>query len=815
MPGGKMAQYQSMEEGLQALDRNLAGYGKRGIDTIEGVINTWSPGNAPGNSPEATRNYIAHVAKVTGLNPTDKIDLSNPLVRHQISAGITQFESGPQAVYGRQPTAAAAPTTRPAAVPAAPEPAMGGMDLSNLEAAVQTAMTAPPPPTTGGKVASKVSEFLRGTGRSAASLIDTGLNAVTGAVDVAAYPLARAYYGQQMPAEAAAARAQAETTSPKNIIGTALGITKTPEYQGEASRRAMEYVGSHINDGIDAIQHGLISMGITLPKADVESMINHATLAVPGAVKWIAKSKVGQAIGREAGHAGEAVKYMTPEPIQRAIGSVVEAVAPGTVKPTRPPAPTFPTRGSVGAAATTNEAMIQAALENATPEFRQFIASLPVNEQNFPTIMRHVEANSLPVEVRLMRGQATQDPVIMSKESNVRGRNTEIAYRIQEQNQALVDNLPAIRERVAPDVYSPKTIDSSQRLIDSYKALDNQKLQAIEDASTRLKEAAGGELPLDSKVLLENVNNKLRKELLLSEAEKNISQYRELQRLAEAGQMTFDEYLSLYRNVSKTAGTAADGNIRHAAGVMLRELDNIPLTEETAHLKPLADQRRALARQRFADLKNDPAYRAAINDTVPADKFLEKFVINGHNKNVSTMVDTFGPGSEAHQHMAAGAINYLSDRAGIVDGGGNFSQAGYNKALNHLDKVNNLQLIFTPEGQAYVRTLGKVANYVKFQPSGSYFNNANTFVNLLAEKAAAGAETAGNVVGLKALGGLPVGSEIRSAIGRAKERQFVRETLEPGAGIKIKDMAKTGRGKKPAGAPASAAPRTEPTLGTE
>ena len=42
-------------------------------------------------------------------------------------------------------------------------------------------------------VVGKVSEFLRGQGRAAASLVDTGLNAVTGALDVAAYPFARAY----------------------------------------------------------------------------------------------------------------------------------------------------------------------------------------------------------------------------------------------------------------------------------------------------------------------------------------------------------------------------------------------------------------------------------------------------------------------------------------------------------------------------------------------------------------------------------------------------------------------------------------------
>jgi hypothetical protein len=827
MPGGKMAQYQSMEEGLQALDRNLAGYGKRGIDTIEGVINTWSPGNAPGNSPEATRNYIAHVAKVTGLSPTDKIDLSNPLVRHQISAGITQFENGPQVVYGRQP---AAPTTRPAAASAAPEPAMGGMDLSNLDAAVQTAMTAPPPPTTGGKVASKVSEFLRGTGRSAASLIDTGLNAVTGGLDVAAYPLARAYYGQQMPAEAAAAKAKAETTSPKDILGTALGITKTPEYQGEASRRAMEYVGTHINEGIDAIQHGLISMGITLPKADVENMINQATFLVPGAVKGVAKSKVGQAIGREAGYAGEAVKYLTPEPIQRAVGGVVEAVAPGTVKPTRPPAPTFappaaeaqqlapyaqPTRGSVGAAATSNPTMIRAALENATPEFQQLYGSMPLDKVNTPTVLRHLEGDSLPVPVRLLQGQATGDLVQLSREQNLRGSNPEIAYRIQEQNQALVDNVPAIRERVAPDVYSPKTIDSSQSIIDSYLKLDEARNTQIRDAYKALENANGGQFPVDGATLAQNADALLHKKLKTEFLPASIRS--QLDRFRSGEPMTFEQFEAMRTNLAaeiRKAERSGDGNAAISSSLVRQALEDLPMTGETAALKPLADTARSLAKERFDALRKDPAYRAAVNDTIPADKFLEKFVINGHNKNVRTMVDTLGSGSEGHQHMAAGTINWLGDRAGIVEGRGNFSQANYNKALKKLDDVNNLQQIFTPEGQTYLRTLGNVANYTQFQPRGSFVNNSNTLVGYLAEKGAGGLETAANVVGLKTIG-YPAGSEARRLIGQARERKFARESLEPGAGSKISDMAKVGRKKKPVAASAAEAQRTEPTLGTE
>ena len=94
MPGGKLAQYKTPEEGLAAIDKNLAIYGKKGVSTLSDVISKWAP-----PSENDTNSYIAHVAKVTGLDPNQKIDLSNPLIRHQISAGIVQQENGTKAIY--------------------------------------------------------------------------------------------------------------------------------------------------------------------------------------------------------------------------------------------------------------------------------------------------------------------------------------------------------------------------------------------------------------------------------------------------------------------------------------------------------------------------------------------------------------------------------------------------------------------------------------------------------------------------------------------------------------------------------------------
>ena len=118
-------------------------------------------------------------------------------------------------------------------------------------------------------------------GRAAASLADVGLNAVTGTLDYLAYPFARAYYGMNMPADQAAARAREETTSPKDIIGRTLGITQTPQYQGEAARRGTQFVGEQIQPVIKSAAEYT-----GMPESDIESMLGTATLAAaPGAAR--------------------------------------------------------------------------------------------------------------------------------------------------------------------------------------------------------------------------------------------------------------------------------------------------------------------------------------------------------------------------------------------------------------------------------------------------------------------------------------------------------------------------------------------------
>ena len=119
-PEGKSTGFQTYatpEEGLSAIDKNLQSYGKKGVNTLEGVISRWAP-----PSENDTPTLIANASKRLGLDPKQALDLGNPAVRQAVGTAIMLQEHGNKIF-----TAPAAPSTlnKPAVVEAAiPQPAV-------------------------------------------------------------------------------------------------------------------------------------------------------------------------------------------------------------------------------------------------------------------------------------------------------------------------------------------------------------------------------------------------------------------------------------------------------------------------------------------------------------------------------------------------------------------------------------------------------------------------------------------------------------------------------------------------------------------
>jgi hypothetical protein len=127
-------------------------------------------------------------------------------------------------------------------------------------------------------------------GRSAASLADVTVGGVIPAVvQQVAYPFLRV---GRTPEEATA-RTQSLVSGLEKPFGKTFGVAGTPEYEQEAGRQIMDFIGQNFQKGAK-----WISERTGLPASDVENIIGTATVAAP---------KVAPVVARETVKAGKQV----------------------------------------------------------------------------------------------------------------------------------------------------------------------------------------------------------------------------------------------------------------------------------------------------------------------------------------------------------------------------------------------------------------------------------------------------------------------------------------------------------------------------
>lgn len=436
-----------------------------------------------------------------------------------------------------------------------------------------------------------------------------------------------------------------------------------------------------------------------------------------------------------------------------------------------PPVAERPAMGSAGAAAATDKA----AAVNASPDLARVIDKA---QGTHPVaITRQLEADSLPVPMKLTEGQATGDVAQISHEYNNKAKYPQIAERFKEQGETLHKNVEAIRDEVAPDVYGADHVQNGRSIIDAYREHDAALRSAISAKYKALEEANGGKFPVDGVAFADSAEAALGKALKTDYVPSPVA--KQLERFKAGEQMDFEKFEALRTNLASDIRSSSDGNVRHAASIVLNALESIPMSGEAAALKPMADAARAAAKARFDLLKKDPAYKAVVNNKIAPDDFIQRFVINGKVDNVKTMIENLQPGSAAHQTMAAGVLNHLQKSAGA-----DFNQKAFNNGLRSMSPDGKLLAIMGQKAAGQLETLGKVADYTQRLPRGHSANTSHTLVGSLAEHGKNVAEVAVNSK-------IPfAGTMIRSHLAKRAEQKAVTRALQTGAGIDLRDVAK-------------------------
>ncbi len=439
---------------------------------------------------------------------------------------------------------------------------------------------------------------------------------------------------------------------------------------------------------------------------------------------------------------------------------------------------------------------------------------------------RHLDTAQLPLPegsdpLWLRKGQATGDAQQISDEKNLRADpDTQgiLTDSITDQDKKLVASMGEIRRQATPDIVQRSNSEHGQAAIDAIKNQDNQSVLDIRAKYKALADENGGNVPIDTGTAINGISAKLKKGYLTKTAQDNGVISSVLDDLRSGNPIDFESFENARSRLAEVQRRGGAEGI--AAGIVHDALESMPLPEEAAPLKDLADTARSAAKARFDTIRDNPAYDAAINDNVPkvkglhvigapsplADSFMDRYALgNGPNASRAYVqrIKTAVPDPAISQSIEAATLNKLRDAAGIdTYGNGSFRNASYRNASNAL--APKADALMSPESIEHTERLKRVSGYVNDEGKATSVNRSNTALALQRFGAQFpvepsvggqlldyGTDVAAGHLGPVAVIGKRVGQTIFKKSQDAKalksvqnaKLKFARDATKPGAGL--------------------------------
>jgi len=603
-----------------------------------------------------------------------------------------------------------------------------------------------------GSVLQKAFEAKQAIPKTIAGNVAGAIDMLAGVPNFVGYGVGRAFGLTPEEAQKAASKVPEAIAQP---VGRLTGLAQTEEYKTSIPVSIQNYIGEHLNESAQSI-----ASKFKVPVQDVQAVLE-AGIAATG----VGAGKFGKGVV-------SAAKELAPS---------MPKVRIETVKPTGVQ--------SGGAAATTNQAMLQEAIGRASPELANELKNLRPEQINKPALENQLMADTLPVPVRLTKGQALQDPSLISFERNERGMKGELAQHYNEQNKALQENANLIKQKTGEGTFETDYVANSERAIEALQQLNKDRQSSISDAYKSLEDLGAGKIEVDSKTFAQNAKSALTAnediDFLPSTIKTKVDSY------LEGKPMNFAQYENLRTQIAREtrkAQSAQDGNAVHALTLVRGELEKLPLIGETAEAKVVADQARSLAKQEFDLLdKTKPTYNKTYADIVnggaDSSNFIPQVVFRSKNLDFAKALDMLSNNPDAVKQLRAGAMDYMIRES--TDKSGNFNTGKFTGFINNLDVNKKLTALFGEDAQV-LKDLAKTGQLIEARPRGSFVNESNTMVGALGQYAKGATEHGVNI----AAKGLPIGTIGRKFLEKRSAKKQVEETLKPGAGVQLKDIGK-------------------------
>jgi hypothetical protein len=402
-------------------------------------------------------------------------------------------------------------------------------------------------------------------------------------------------------------------------------------------------------------------------------------------------------------------------------------------------------------------------------------------------------AESLPVPVPLLRGQATRDPQTFTRNMDLRGIKVgdndiglPIRNQLVAQNRALIDNLNALGAKDAPDVVS-----AGAQLAEHVRTVDGQLTDKIKQAYGVVTNSKGQSAGMDGKAFAESLNAKLGEymRVLPGEVRGVVEDLAEgkLPLTVERAQ-ALDQVWSGMQS-GKPLSTAEDRAIQIAKEHLLDAPISEPIGAEAISAYRTA---KGLAKARFDLIRENPAYKAVINRQKLAepDQFFKRFVMGGTAREVGALRElTSAADPNAGELMGRtlmGEVKRLSINGGEEEGA--FSQAKFSKFVSDPIWQARLQAALPKAVVENLHKLGAVAELVQRPPVGSSVNTSNTgsaLINALGSAAKSGLmETITQKAGRFIPGAAQASENIATSLKSSRLEAEVAGALKPGVTLK-------------------------------
>lgn len=345
-------------------------------------------------------------------------------------------------------------------------------------------------------------------------------------------------------------------------------------------------------------------------------------------------------------------------------------------------------------------------------------------------------------------GKLTRNPALFTQEENLMrvGANSKdkaaqtLGSVKNVNNNRLIELLNGTGAGTADDA-----IGGGNKIMAALSNRDSRAKQIIGGMYDRARDSGGRSAPLDPSAFTQRAGNLLNESNVESFLTPDIRN--KLNGFASGEiPLTVEIAEQFKTGIGRLQRNSADGNVRHALGLVRQALDDTPLMGPSTGRNPLlgggqpADigqaalnaftKARRMNRSWMETVERTPALQA-VRDGIEPDRFVQQFIVGaGPKANVADVEALRQSIKASPEAMAAvkGQIAATLKKAalsGASDEVGSFSQAGYNRAFDAIGD-RKLGLFFSPEEVEQLKAIGRVASYEQKAPAGAFVNYSNT-----------------------------------------------------------------------------------------